>query len=104
MSGINLSDFIPEYLAEVREHLIALERGLLALEATPEGESRMQIIHTIFRAAHTIKGSSRMVGYESVARVAHAMEDVLGVWRAGRLAADPASIDGLLRGVDHLRR
>ena len=104
MTGIDITALIPEYLAEVREHLAALERGLLALEATPEGKARYQAVNTIFRSAHTIKGSSRLMGYQTVGEVAHALEDVLDAVRDRRLAAGPGMIDTLLRAVDYLRQ
>lgn len=103
MSGIDLSDLVPEFLAEVKEHLATLEKGLLSLESAPEGEARKQSVHALFRAAHTIKGSSRMMGFAAVHEVAHAIEEVLGAIREDRLAPSGELVDVLLRSVDRLR-
>lgn len=103
MSGIDLSDLVPEFLAEVKEHLATLEKGLLSLESAPEGDARRQSVHALFRAAHTIKGSSRMMGFAAVHEVAHALEDVLGAIREERLAPSSKVVDVLLRSVDRLR-
>jgi two-component system chemotaxis sensor kinase CheA len=104
MSSVDLSSLIPDFLAEAREHLGVLERGLLALEAAPDADSRAQAINTLFRSAHTIKGSSRLMGYAHVGRVAHALEDVLGELRGGGLTIEATLVDQLLRAVDQLRR
>ncbi|MBI5566476.1 MAG: hybrid sensor histidine kinase/response regulator [Chloroflexi bacterium] len=104
MDDLDFSFLIPEFLAEAREHLATLETGLLSLEAAPDNDSRAETINTLFRSAHTIKGSSRMLGYEGVGRVAHALEDVLGELRDKRLAVAAPLIDQLLRAVDQLRR
>ncbi|HLF27131.1 MAG TPA: hybrid sensor histidine kinase/response regulator [Anaerolineae bacterium] len=101
---MDLSFLIPDFLAEVREHLAVLEGGLLNLEAAPDADSRAQAVNTLFRSAHTVKGSSRLMGYHEVGRVAHALEDVLGELRSGRLTTQPTLVDRLLRAVDQLRR
>jgi two-component system chemotaxis sensor kinase CheA len=100
----DVSSLIPRYLTDVRENLAALEKVLLGLESSPEGEGRSDAINTLFRTAHTIKGSSWMMGYQAVGDVAHALEDVLGALRDQQVTADPALVDGLLQGVDRLRQ
>ncbi|MHC5035248.1 MAG: chemotaxis protein CheA, partial [Planctomycetota bacterium] len=100
----DVSSLIPRYLTDVRENLAALEKVLLGLESSPEGEGRADAINTLFRTAHTIKGSSWMMGYQAVGDVAHALEDVLGALRDQQVTADPALVDSLLQGVDRLRQ
>lgn len=85
------------FRAEVSERLASLSSGLLALEARPEDP---EILAAIFRDAHTIKGSSRMMGFNAVKEVAHRMEDILGDIKEGRLRMTPAIADVLLASVD----
>lgn len=103
MEGIDLSDLLPEFLSEAKEHLEALERGLLQLELSGGGEFQKKTINGLFRNAHTIKGSARVMGFEAVNRLAHAMEDVLGEHRDEGRNPDSAVIDRLLRAADRLR-
>ncbi|WP_295816388.1 hybrid sensor histidine kinase/response regulator [uncultured Deinococcus sp.] len=81
-----------EYFApEVREHLGHLSAQLDA----PEPD-----LDVTFRAAHTIKGSSFMVGLEPLGEFAHRLEDVLGGVRDGLLRIDTPLRDELRRGTD----
>lgn len=103
MGEFDYSDFLGEYRVEAHENLDALEKGLLALESIAP-DNYAEAINALFRPAHTIKGSSRMMGFEGVAQVAHALEDVLGGLREEKLAASPELVDELLQTVDHLRK
>jgi two-component system chemotaxis sensor kinase CheA len=87
------------FLEEAAEHLRTLSDGLLRLE---RDASDSQLIQAMFRAAHTLKGSSATIGHERMARLTHAMESVLDAIRKGALPVSPALIDTLLAGVDAL--
>jgi chemotaxis protein histidine kinase CheA len=56
------------------------------------------------RAAHSIKGASRVVGVDPAASVAHVMEDCFVAAQRGAIAFSPEDVDVLLRGVDLLGR
>jgi len=92
--------YLDLYLAEAQEHLATLNQGLLELESGGGGES----LDAAFRAAHTVKGMAAMMGHDTVAAVAHRLEDRLDQVRAGRVEVSPALIDELLAGVDELAR
>ena len=92
--------YLDLYLAEAQEHLDTLNRGILDLESGGGGGS----LDEAFRAAHTIKGMSAMMGHDAVAAVAHRLEDRLDEVRAGRVEVDPELIDELLAGADALAR
>lgn len=88
------------FLAEAEELILTLEEGLLSLEgADGDGE----LIASIFRAAHTLKGSSATLGHTRMAKLTHAMETVLDEVRHGRLKPDRGLVDTLLSAVDALR-
>ena len=89
------------FLVEAREHLVSLEQNLLALEgqgASADPES----INTIFRAAHTIKGTAGFFGLEPVKGLAHAAEDVLGRVRSMELEPTADVTSTLLKATDLL--
>jgi len=98
---IDLSAFLPDFLAEIQEHLDALTRGLLELERQPDDA---QLVRALFRSAHTIKGTARMIGYAAIAEVAHALEDTLDDLRERRMQAEPIVIDALLQAVDAINK
>lgn len=88
------------FLAEAEETLDVLEEGLLALETASDEED---VLGSIFRAAHTLKGSAGSLGFEEVAEVAHALEDVLERLRDGGLRISGDLITLLLQSTDVLR-
>ncbi|WP_437977910.1 chemotaxis protein CheW [Sorangium sp. So ce295] len=98
--ALDVNEFVAGYLVEVEEHLSASMANLLAVEAALRaGESSPKAIRELFRALHTIKGLSAMVGVEPIVDLAHAMETVLRAAdrAAGSLSA--LSIEVLLRGL-----
>src|SRR5207253_1490637 len=59
-------------------------------------------IEPLMRAAHSIKGASRIVGIELGVRLSHVMEDALVAAQHGKIRLTPADIDALLKGADLL--
>lgn len=99
-NNINLKEFLNAYLAEADEHLALANRMLLEVDAAVrEGQSNPRAVRELFRALHTLKGLSAMVGVEPVVAIAHRMENSLrGADReGGKLSA--AAVDTLLKGV-----
>ncbi|MDP3714149.1 MAG: hybrid sensor histidine kinase/response regulator [Mycobacteriales bacterium] len=90
-------ELLATFRAEVEERLASLQSGLLVLEGA--GNPR-QAVAGLFRDAHTVKGSARMLGLEGVLHVAHNMEDLLGLVRDGRLTARRDLVDLLLAACD----
>ena len=100
-TAVDLSAFLPDFLVEVQEHLEALTQGLLDLEGRPDDS---QLVKDLFRSAHTIKGTARMIGCTAVAQVAHAAENVLDDLREHRLAVNAEVVDALLGAVDAMKQ
>ncbi len=95
--ALDIGKFIIRFVEEAREHIGRLNDGLAALDG---GAGDAERINAIFRAAHTIKGSSRMLKLAPITETAHKLEDVLGALREGSLAYS-AELGGVLyRGVD----
>ena len=97
--ALDLQKFILRFIEEAREHLGRLGEGLAQLDA---GHSDREGVNALFRSAHTIKGSSRMLRLASITAVAHQVEEVLGSLREGSQTYTPALGQLLYRAVDHL--
>ncbi len=95
-----MDEVIGEFLVESREALDRLDSDLLALEQDP---SSREIISSIFRAMHTIKGTCGFLGFSYLERVAHAAENLLSVLRDGKQTVTAETIDSLLRSTDAVR-
>ena len=100
--ALDIQKFIGRFIEEARDHLSRLGDGLAQLQAHPEAAHEGDTIHALFRSAHTIKGSSRMLRLTPITELAHAMEDVLGALREGSLTFNAPLGALLYQGVDHL--
>ncbi|MDT7538847.1 MAG: two-component system, chemotaxis family, sensor histidine kinase and response regulator WspE [Actinomycetota bacterium] len=94
-------ELLATFRAEVEERLASLQSGLLELETHA---SPRQVVTSLFRDAHTVKGSARMLGLEGVLHVSHGIEDLLGALRDGRFPVRRDLIDLLLASCDGISR
>jgi two-component system chemotaxis sensor kinase CheA len=94
-----LAQFHATFFEESREHVRTLEERLLELEARP---GDLELLNALFRAAHSIKGSSGVLGFVAISHLTHAMENVLDAMRECKLAASPALTNVLLQASDLL--
>lgn len=95
---LDMRQYLDLFLQEAEEQLEVLEQETLKLEQDPSSE-RLQVI---FRAAHTLKGSSRAMGFQNMAELTHEMENVLDQLRNGELAITTPITDALLECLDTL--
>ncbi|MEO5357983.1 MAG: hybrid sensor histidine kinase/response regulator [Nitrospirae bacterium YQR-1] len=89
--------FIKIFVDEAKEHLAKASEGIAILEKDP---TDVENLNAIFRIAHTIKGSARMVKLVPIADVAHKLEDVLEALRSNRIEVTRQVISALYAGVD----
>ncbi len=89
------------FRAETQSHVATLNDGLLALEERSASADQLEIL---MRAAHSIKGASRIVGLMGAADIAGAMEDFFESARKGVVSLDAGQADILFKGVDMLNR
>ena len=101
MSGrVDLSEFVAGFLAEADDLLALANRSLLAAEtAARQGGHSPRSVREAFRALHTIKGLSSMVGVEPVVALAHRMESLLRLADQGSTRLTAEAVDVLLQGV-----
>src|SRR6202050_366896 len=97
---LDLAQFHQTFFDESFEALGSMEAALLKLSA---GEGDAELINTIFRVAHSIKGGSAPFGFADVAAFTHTLETLLDQLRSGQRQVQPITVDLLLRSVDVLR-
>lgn len=97
--SISVTQFHKVFFEESLEGLDAMESALLALDEGGDAE----LVHSIFRAAHSIKGGAATFGFPEMAAFTHEAESLLDQVRDGRRAIDKPIIELMLRTVDCLR-
>ena len=97
---LDLAQFHDTFFAESFEALDSMEAALLKLSA---GDVDLELINTIFRVAHSIKGGSATFGFTDVAGFTHTLETLLDQMRAGKRRVDSGLVDMLLRSCDLMR-
>jgi len=96
-----MDDLIKDFLVESIENLDRLDSELVKLESAP---SSQDLLSSIFRTIHTIKGSCGFLGFSKLEKVAHAGESLLSLLREGKLTLAPEITSGLLAMVDAIRK
>jgi two-component system chemotaxis sensor kinase CheA len=93
-------EFLDEFYAEAREHLLTAEEDVLALE---QASGNPEMINRLFRSLHSIKGGAACVNLLKIKELAHAMENVVGKIREGILTPTHDISQALLDGLDKLK-
>jgi two-component system chemotaxis sensor kinase CheA len=101
-------ELLQDYVAEVQEHLLDMEKSLLLLEQ--EGANQEQIAQ-VFRAAHSIKGASACMGFEGLTTLTHELESLISAVQNSARSVPSSGISLLLGcvdliagAVDHVKR
>ncbi len=106
--GTKDEEFLKRLLAtfkvEADEHLKAISAGLLQLEKEPSPEKQADLIQTIFREAHSLKGAARAVNLAEIEAVCQSLESVFARWKRGEAASSPEEFDLLHQAVDLAQR
>jgi two-component system chemotaxis sensor kinase CheA len=96
----DMDDIIKDFLVESNENLDQLDRDLVALEKDPTAR---EVLASIFRTIHTIKGTTGFLGFSRLEAVAHVGENLLSSLRDGRLVLNAEITSALLAMVDAVR-
>jgi two-component system, chemotaxis family, sensor kinase CheA len=97
---IDLTQFHDAFFEESFEALDSMEAALLKLDV---GAPDKELINTIFRVAHSIKGGSATFGFSDIASFTHSLETLLDELRSGTMQVTPGMSDLLLKSVDVMR-
>jgi len=98
-TGVDLSSFHAIFFEECNENLAILETELLKLDAS----SDLEVLNTIFRAAHSIKGGGATFGFPEISDFTHGMETILDEMRNENLETSHDVVEVLLASLDCLR-
>jgi len=92
-----MNPILEQFLAEARENLLFLDKNLENLE---DGDS--EDVNALFRAAHTLKGSSGLAGFDAVKEITHIAEDLLDAYRNDKLSFSSELLDALYDMFDEV--
>jgi two-component system, chemotaxis family, sensor kinase CheA len=95
-----IDEIVQEFLVESHENLDQLDRDLVALEREPGSR---ELLGSIFRTIHTIKGTSGFLAFGKLESVTHVGENLLARLRDGKMSMTPRTTDVLLAMVDTVR-
>ncbi len=95
-----MDDVLAEFLTETGESLGELDTDLVHLERNPDDRA---LLSKIFRVMHTIKGTSGFLNLPRLGAVAHHAEDLLGLFRDGKLPVTAASVSLILESLDRIK-
>ena len=88
------------FIEEAKEHLDTLEKGLLDLPATAADQ---ESVNELFRAAHSVKGGAAMLGFGSIQKTAHRLEDSFKILKENKVAVDEKLESLFLKSLDILQ-
>lgn len=101
-------DFLKRLLAtfrvEANEHLQAMSAGLIELENNPAEVRQVEIVETVFRETHSLKGAARAVNLKEIEAVCQSMESVLAALKACRIAVSSTLFDLMQEAIADLNR
>lgn len=95
-----MDDLLRDFLAESAENLARLDHDVVELERDP---SNTELLHSIFRTIHTIKGTCGFLALTRLEAISHTTESVLDLLRKGTLQVHPDVISDILRAVDVIK-
>lgn len=92
-------EFLQTFRAEAEERLRNLSEGVMTLESNPGDD---ELLKRLFREAHTLKGSSGMMGFDPIKELAHRIEDIFSSLQKGQVVPDKGVIDLMLETLDRI--
>ncbi|MBE7412507.1 MAG: chemotaxis protein CheA [Leptospiraceae bacterium] len=100
-----MDEFLKDFLKDTQEDLSKIESILVHLEEKVLNSEELDydVINSLFRHFHSIKGSSGFFGMKELVRVAHQAESILDLYRKKKLKIEPESIESLFRVHDFLK-
>lgn len=100
MDGGNQQRILGYFIEEAKEHLDTLEQGLLNVQETAQDP---EMVNEMFRAAHSVKGGAAMLGFSSLQKIAHRLEDCLKILKENPVKLDRHVESLFLQGYDTLK-
>jgi two-component system chemotaxis sensor kinase CheA len=89
---------------EAEEHVRALSTGLIELDKNTDAAKQAQVIETVFREAHSLKGAARSVNLPDIESLCQSLESVFAALKRHEIELQPALLDLLHQTVDGITR
>ncbi|MDD4927771.1 MAG: hybrid sensor histidine kinase/response regulator [Gallionella sp.] len=99
-----LKRLLATFRVEADEHLKAMSAGLIELEKKPAADRYAEIIETVFREAHSLKGAARAVKSSEIESVCQSLEGVFAALKSRQLDVSPPLFDVMLEAIDVLEK
>ena len=96
-----MQEILEDFLIEAYELIEQIDQDLVELESRPDD---LELLNSIFRVAHTVKGSSSFLNFDILTELTHHMEDVLNKARRGELKITPDIMDVVLESIDMMKQ
>lgn len=96
----DIQEILEDFLVEAFELIEQLDQNLVELESNPDD---LELLNSIFRVAHTIKGSSSFLNFDVLTGLTHHMEDVLNKARHGEVKLSHEVMDVVLESIDMMK-
>ncbi|MCI6344593.1 MAG: response regulator [Campylobacter sp.] len=96
----DIQELLEDFLVESFELIEQIDHDLVELESNPDD---LELLNRIFRVAHTVKGSSSFLNFDTLTKLTHHMEDVLNKARHGELKITADVMDVVLKSVDMMK-
>jgi len=97
-------ELLDTFAVEAAEHIQTLNQALLRLERTTDEHEHTELLQEAFRAAHSLKGSARVINNSEIVDLAHGMENILQRARKNEISLAPNICDGLYAVVDAINQ
>src|SRR6266545_1436481 len=102
-SNENMGKAVKDFLAEAEEIIDQLSVDLVGLSDCAEsGECSPDLVNSVFRGAHSLKGLAGMFGFTDIGQLAHNLENLLDSLRLGRVSLDQRTMSILFDSMDLL--
>lgn len=95
-------ELLNDFRNEASEHYETIVKGLLDLESKEEDYVRQQVIETIYRSTHSLKGAARAVNLSDIERLCFSLETMFGHLKRGEISLTPQLLDTLHKSADML--
>ena len=96
----DIQEILEDFLVEAFELIEQLDQNLVELESNPDD---LELLNSIFRVAHTIKGSSSFLNFDVLTGLTHHMENVLNKARHGEVKLSHEVMDVVLESIDMMK-
>ena len=99
MCALNMMKYLQTFIHETKERLTVLNKSLVALEKSP---NNVELIQTINRESHNIKGAAGMMGFKNIQDIAHRIEDMFIKISQGNTAFNLEIMNDVFKDLDSI--